>query len=91
MDQLALNADPLMVNISQLGALVEACHYQAVVRLAMRVPLRQPVQVNLIGATTSRLLGLTGPDEPGVVWLLGGLHMADMPYIAWQPSHRLRP
>lgn len=89
MTPLIPGTDPLCLTVDGLMALLEGQHFRARVYLALPAP--KPLQLGLIGATTSGLLGITGPDEPGTVWLLGGLEASPMPADAWNPRHRLRP
>ena len=81
--------------VNDLAILLEGCHTRAEVRLAVAQPGSVPVEMTVVGITTTKALtALPGPPgdmEPGTVWLLSGSVTRAVPTLLWLPRHRRQP
>jgi hypothetical protein len=69
------------MTVDELGALLEACHWQATVKLAL--PGSPPLEANINGAD------LTKGAADAVVWLTIG-EPTSIDHEAWQSRHALQ-
>lgn len=85
------------MTVDELMALLEGCHADAEVRLAVSVNSERLIQADIIGITSSNRLPPAeyvpgqGDREPGTVWILSGETLGTITLNAWNPKYRRLP